>query len=165
MHAEVERFLTDCKARFPKFFEPPSRVLDVGSYDVNGSPRRWFDAGCAYLGVDCQPSPDVNLVADAHALPFKDGFFDVVVSTEALEHAKDWPGVAREMVRLVRLGGLVVLTAACDPRPEHGKDEYGQESHYGNVEPETLRAILRGPLALWEVDTVNGDVRAAWVKG
>lgn len=164
MHAEVERFLTDCKARFPAFFASPSRVLDVGSFDVNGSPRRWFDAGCAYLGVDCRPGPGVNLVADARQLPFQTGFFDCVVSTEALEHAKDWRAVLREMLRLARTGGLVAMTAACPPRPAHGMEEFGQDGgHYENVDPEVVRTFSKG-LMIFEVDSVNGDVRAAWVK-
>jgi len=113
--------------------------------------------------VDCRPGPGVNLVADARQLPFQTGFFDCVVSTEALEHAKDWRAVLREMLRLVKTGGLVAMTAACPPRGEHGKEEFGQESHYENVDPEAVRTFAKG-LMMFEVDSINGDVRAAWLK-
>jgi len=66
------------------------RVLEVGSYNVNGSLRDWILGNLcvtAYIGVDIQPQQRyVDVVADASTLPFRDESFDVVISTETLEH-------------------------------------------------------------------------------
>jgi len=44
--------------------------------------------------------------ADAAALPFADGIFDVVVSTAAFEHIADLDGAVREVARVLKPGGL-----------------------------------------------------------
>lgn len=43
---------------------------------------------------------------DACHLPFEDGMFDVVLSTGLLEHFEDPSPIVREMVRVLRRGGL-----------------------------------------------------------
>jgi ubiquinone/menaquinone biosynthesis C-methylase UbiE len=49
------------------------------------------------------------VVADAACLPWKDHTFDCVVSVSALHHMTDIPGVLREIVRVVRPSGVIVL--------------------------------------------------------
>jgi SAM-dependent methyltransferase len=48
--------------------------------------------------------------ATAHALPFADGAFDAVLLSEVLEHVDDDAGALREAVRLLRPGGLALLS-------------------------------------------------------
>jgi SAM-dependent methyltransferase len=48
-------------------------------------------------------------VADAEALPFGDGCFDVVLSTFGVMFAPDHVGSAREMLRVVKRGGRIGL--------------------------------------------------------
>lgn len=92
-------------------------VLEVGSYDVNGSVRPLF-AGPSYVGVDMRAGPGVDRVVNANSLPFPDATFDVVISTEMLEHdTRPWRSVA-EMARVLRDGGTLILTA-------RGYDERG----------------------------------------
>ena len=92
-------------------------VLEVGSLDVNGSVRPLF-AG-PYTGVDMRSGPGVDVVAFADALPFPDSSFDVVVSTEMLEHdPSPWLSLA-EMGRVLRPGGHLVLTTRGNGFGEH----------------------------------------------
>lgn len=49
------------------------------------------------------------VVADAARLPWPDRTFDSVVSVNALHHMTDIPGVLREIMRLVRPAGKIVL--------------------------------------------------------
>lgn len=84
-------------------------ALEVGSMDVNGTVRDHF-AG-PYLGVDMAPGGGVDLVAEAEALPFPDGSWPVVVSTEMLEHVwRPWRVLA-ELGRVTAPGGHLVVTA------------------------------------------------------
>lgn len=93
------------------------RTLEVGSLDENGGIRDLFNGD--YIGVDMRKGPGVDLVAYAHDLPFDDGEFEIVVSTEMLEHdAQFWLSLP-EMGRVLRRGGLLLLTMRGNGFPEH----------------------------------------------
>lgn len=57
-----------------------------------------------------------TLQADVTAVPLPDGFADVVVAGELLEHVADVEGVVAEMVRLLRPGGTAVFDTIADTR-------------------------------------------------
>ena len=88
----------------------PHAVLEVGSYNVNGSVRHLFP-DTVYTGVDVREGPGVDKVVDGESLPFLAGCFDTVISTEMLEHdPKPWRTVS-EMARVLRADGTLILTA------------------------------------------------------
>lgn len=87
-------------------------VLEVGSYDVNGTVRPIFESrGCTYLGVDIASGKGVDMIMDAHDLDFTDGQFDVVISCETLEHDSEFWFSLREMGRVLKKDGILILTA------------------------------------------------------
>jgi ubiquinone/menaquinone biosynthesis C-methylase UbiE len=93
------------------------KTLEVGALDVNGSVRQLFTG--PYVGVDFRSGKGVDRVMDAHALDFPDASFDIVVSTEMLEHdSAFWLSLA-EMARVLRPGGDLILTARGNGFPEH----------------------------------------------
>lgn len=98
-------------------------VLEVGSFDVNGSVRPAVEAlsPAAYLGVDQSPGPGVDEVVPAEQLParFGEDFWDVVVSCEMLEHAEQWRDALMAMALVLRPGGLLVLTTRSPGFPRH----------------------------------------------
>jgi ubiquinone/menaquinone biosynthesis C-methylase UbiE len=60
---------------------------------------------------DLAGSPRVTVVhGDARALPFADAAFDHAVCSEVLEHVPDAAAVVRELGRVVRPGGRLVIT-------------------------------------------------------
>ena len=78
-------------------------TLEVGSFDVNGTVDSIFRG--QYWGVDKRHGPGVDQVADGENLPFSAGSYDVVVSTETLEHVeRPWRFVS-EMARVCKSGG------------------------------------------------------------
>lgn len=93
-------------------------VLEVGSCDVNGSVRGLFKGCHSYLGIDVADGPgvDVVYVANRPGLLHEyedDGLrqaaFDVVVSTEMLEHSRrPWDDFFNFSWWLRRHGHLVV---------------------------------------------------------
>lgn len=90
------------------------RVLEVGAYDVNGSVRgavsRWQPS--EYVGVDVVPGPGVDLTCDVTNLARRLGecSFDVVISTEMLEHVRDWRSAVANLKAVLRPGGDLLLT-------------------------------------------------------
>ncbi len=100
------------------------RILEVGSYNVNGSIRRSIVAHGPswYHGVDTKPQADyVDEVLSAHNLVRRFGpeAFDVVVCLEVLEHVEDWQSVVRNLKGVLRLQGLLVLTCRSPGFPRH----------------------------------------------
>jgi glycosyltransferase involved in cell wall biosynthesis len=117
------------------------QVLEVGSYDVNGSVRPILEAHgpASYLGVDMAEGPRVDQVTDVTDLidTFGADSFDVVVTTEMLEHAADWQAAVANLVRVVRPGGLLVITTRSPGFPYHPHPE----DHW-RYSVEVMRRIL-----------------------
>jgi SAM-dependent methyltransferase len=129
-----------------------SRIIEIGSYDVNGSVRALFGTCSEYVGVDLDEGPGVDLVAFGHEVDHQDGTYDLSLSGECFEHDPHWVSTFSNMVRMTRPGGLVVFTCASRGRPEHGTTGTGtQESpgtqavgldYYRNLEERDFRAAL-----------------------
>lgn len=117
-HAQQRQFVRRLKRAFPQFFED-SRVIDIGSLDVNGSARENFK-NARYIGVDLFPGPGVEVVCAGQDYDAPDGSADVVLSCEAMEHNPHWVSTFKNMLRLCRPGGLVIMTCATTGRAEHG---------------------------------------------
>jgi glycosyltransferase involved in cell wall biosynthesis len=98
-------------------------VLEVGSLDVNGSVRPMVEARQprSYVGVDIEDGPGVDLVCDVEELwrHYPPNSFDVVVSTECLEHVGDWRRAIASMISVLRPGGVLVWTTRSPGFPYH----------------------------------------------
>jgi len=85
-------------------------ILEVGSYDENGSIRPLFE-GYNYIGCDMSAGKCVDVVQEnPHILPFDSESFDIVLSASCLEHCRRPWELILEMDRVLRGGGLLVLT-------------------------------------------------------
>lgn len=169
MHAEAYQWLQYVVSAhvLPSLFGQAA-VLEFGARDVNGSARPLFP-GAAYVGVDVQDGPGVEIVADAADF---DGhqLFDVVVCTETLEHCQSPWRVLASAYRALRSGGMFLVTAAAPPRQPHRCDgtqgELGGE-HYANIVPADLDDELHRlgfHVSELRYDAMHGDVYALAVK-
>lgn len=90
-------------------------VLDVGAGQEQFG-RRFVDAGARYLAIDLEremlnPGPGNGaVVGRGEDLPFPDGFADIVMSNNVMEHVTTPEVLAEEMMRVVRPGGLVFIS-------------------------------------------------------
>ena len=116
-HKEQVDFVVSVKNKFPDRFQN-CRVLDIGSLDINGNNRFLFE-NSKYLGLDIGLGPNVDIVCRGHE--FKDSAgFDIIISTECLEHDEFWSYTLINAIRLLRPNGLLVFTSATPDREEHG---------------------------------------------
>lgn len=117
-HPEQLQFVDQVRRIFPRHFDG-ARVLEIGSLDINGTIRSRF-VGCDYTGIDVAEGPGVDVVCQGQDYAGPDAAFDTVISCEVMEHNPHWVETFRNMARLCRPGGLVVMTCASWGRREHG---------------------------------------------
>ena len=117
------------------------RVLEIGSADRNGSLRPIIESyrPREYVGIDVEPGPGVDRVVEAGQIAqvFGEESFDLVVSTETLEHIRDWRGAISNIKRACKRGGVILLTTRSIGFPYHG---YPYD--FWRFEPEDVRAIF-----------------------
>lgn len=85
-----------------KYIKTDSIVVDVGS----GPERINKD----FINIDIFPFPEVDIIADATELPFRNNSIDAVVSESVFEHVPDADKVANEIARIVKSGGYVYVS-------------------------------------------------------
>jgi SAM-dependent methyltransferase len=94
----------------------PLRILDVGSRAVNRCFRHTYKEHMApawqYVGCDTDAGENVDVVlSDPYVLPMPADYFDVVISGQCLEHVPRPQKLVNEMARVLKPGGLMLLTA------------------------------------------------------
>ena len=84
------------------------RVLVIGSGEQGaGTGALFSDADIAIVGLDIYESGSVDVVADAHYLPFEDESFDGVWIQAVLEHVLEPAVVVSEIHRVLNKEGVV----------------------------------------------------------
>lgn len=118
------------------------RCLDLGGQDVNGTARHLI-AG-TWDVLDIEAGAGVTIVADGTAWRTDDPY-DVVLSTEMLEHVEQWRAVLDTAAAALKPGGVLILTCASDGRWPHGATGAPAPADgewYANVSPDRLAAEL-----------------------
>ena len=168
-HPQQAEYFSSIRRHYPQHFKQ-ARVLEVGSLNINGSVRELFD-DCDYTRADLQLGPGVDLACPGLSWPvlacpgqllgFASGHFDTVVSAECFEHNPFWRETLANMLRMLRPGGLLLISCATTGRKEHGTTRTTPEAspftvqarwdYYRNLNGTMLEAgaHLAGWLADW----------------
>lgn len=85
------------------------RILDIG---CGSKPYRdWFGSVTEYVGLDVVPGKEVDvLVRSDERWPYPDGYFDVLLSSQVLEHVEHLDFTLSEMFRVLKSNGVMVLS-------------------------------------------------------
>lgn len=96
------------------------------------------------LTLDLRKTPQVDIIADARALPFKDGSVDCLFSSHVIEHFShaQVEGVVREWIRVLKDGGSIevrcpdlrarALLFFINPSWENVQNIYGEQNYPAN---------------------------------
>jgi SAM-dependent methyltransferase len=115
-----------------------------------------LDVGCGEskrgtIGIDYMAKSNVDVIADAHFLPFKNGVFDKVVSFTVLEHSPNPLNFLKEQYHVLKKNGeLMVETDNAQyfgwtvlGRAVGGRDHANiLEDHYAIFFPENVHRLL-----------------------
>jgi SAM-dependent methyltransferase len=100
------------------------KVIEVGSLDVNGSLRSIIEMlnPSEYVGVDITEGRGVDIICDAEDIieHFGRERFDFVVSTELIEHVKNWQKVVSNIKNICMPEGTIIVTTRSYGFPYHG---------------------------------------------
>lgn len=108
-------------------------VVDIGSYDVNGTYRSLFSG--KYIGVDIIPGPNVDVLMGSTLWGFI-GNVEAVISGQTIEHVADIPALMREIQRILKPGGLLCIIAPSEGPP------HDYPIWVGNFPEERMREVV-----------------------
>lgn len=113
--------------------------------DAHGDPQPFEINGKTYHVRKPAPFPHYfdRMAADIQRLPFAAGTFDVAFCRAMLHHVDDLRGALREMARVVRPGGLVLVCAEpirsiLDPEEEYNAGAVDREEGMNEQAPHVL---------------------------
>jgi SAM-dependent methyltransferase len=90
-------------ASFSETFDPLS-IDEALVLSVGGGPKRVHPA---FTNLNIGPFPNVDIVADAHVLPYRDACVDAIFCEAVIEHLSQPEQAVGEFYRVLRKGGKV----------------------------------------------------------
>jgi ubiquinone/menaquinone biosynthesis C-methylase UbiE len=132
------------------------RVLDVATGSGNAALAA-ARCGCEVVGIDYVPALLARgrrraeaeglelelLEADAEALPFPDGAFDLVVAYNSLMDVADMPSAVGEAARVLAPGGRLCV---CVTHPMADAGTWLDDTHFAVIEPYLERREMHVPI-------------------
>ena len=132
-HIDQINFIKEFKESYiNNSFNKDINVLEIGSLDVNGNIRNLFDFTNEYTGIDLEKGPNVDLVLSGIDIDKLDKNFDIIISCECFEHAKDWKIIFEKMCQISKPNSFIVISVASTGRVEHGTERSGNWQSPGN---------------------------------
>jgi SAM-dependent methyltransferase len=99
---------------------PDALVVNVGC----GVVRRFEPQnGARYLATDLRVLDNVDFASEATAIPLASDCADVVLALELIEHVTQPAGVLREIARILKPGGTVIVSVP-SAVPRHDSHDY-----------------------------------------
>ncbi len=121
-------------------FDCPGPVYEFGSYQVEGQVEyadlRGLFKGKEYVGCDMRPGPGVDRVEDVSAMTVSSESAGTVLCIETFEHVFEVRRAFDEVFRILKPGGLFVITSPLNFRI------HGYPDDYWRMTPNCLRRML-----------------------
>lgn len=106
--------ITNFLAELGERIDLPEPVVEFGSLQVEpeqSNDLRQVFPGKQFIGTDYRGGPGVDRVEDLRGLTFADGEVGTAICVDTLEHCEDPLTACRELHRVVRTGGVCVVSS------------------------------------------------------
>lgn len=143
-----------------------TRVLEAGALNVNGGVRDLFETHVNYyVGLDEFKGPGVDLQfpIEHASVIFREHAFDLVISTEMLEHADRWQQALMAMKGLTSVDGRILLTTRSPGFPYHPGDVMAPYEDLWRFTPELIEQAFSGDCAIEEL-SVDPEAPGVFVR-
>ncbi|HAA32547.1 MAG TPA: hypothetical protein DCE56_38645 [Cyanobacteria bacterium UBA8553] len=143
----VKDIYSDLKQILPTI---EGRILDVGCGDKPYS--TWFNLEkVEYIGLDVYPAAQVDIVIESEQhWPIENSCFDAILCTQVLEHTVDISKTLSEMNRVLKDGGLAIITVPFIYNQHDIPDDYRRFSIYG------INNLLKNEYEIIDLKTQGG---------
>jgi SAM-dependent methyltransferase len=152
-----EACIEDALRSFASSLPEDARVLDAGAGEAQYAP---LFTGTRYTAVDLGVGDatwaygELDAVCDLQHLPFHEGTFHGVVNIVTLEHVRHPAAVIRELARVLRPGGRLLLATPLEWEEHQVPHDYFRYTRYG------LTHLLESAgLVIERLDPVGGFFR------
>jgi SAM-dependent methyltransferase len=115
-------------------------TLEVGAEDSNC--REWFSN---LVAINISANAVIDAQANAYHLPFRDDAFGVAICTEVLEHTHSPELVLTELQRILKPGGILLLSAPFAFPIHYAPTDYYRFTRFG------LMHLLQG----WQIESLQ----------
>ncbi len=104
----IENAVYKAKKNLQNSFDKKLQVLDVG---CGNKPYADLFEDCDYLGLDYNlEDTKADIVGSAMKIPLEDSTFDIVFSTQVIEHVSSPNDMIAEIYRVLKPGGYLILS-------------------------------------------------------
>ena len=139
----------------PYLLPSAGRVLEVGAFNVNGSPRTAIQSiATEYIGTDMQAGDGVDVVINNRNLlnQFNAETFDTVVCCECLEHDRVFWDTVAILGHVLKVGGHLIITT-----PTLGFPYHAYPRHYVNFTRDAYEDIFFAGMDILSLDTLDNQ--------
>ena len=138
----------------------PLQILVVGGGTIgSGAEPLYESTTISIIGFDIYASPVTSFVADAHAIPLRDGSVDGVWIQAVLEHVLGPAAVVAEIYRVLKPGGWVYAETPFMQHVHEGPYDFTRFTHSGHrwlfrefEEIDSGAALGAGTQLLWAIE-------------
>ena len=129
-------------AKFVESHASGSYTLDLGCFDSPYS--KYFPNR---LGFDIASGKGVDVVGDAHKLPFENEKFECILCTEVLKHLHSPHIGVKEMYRVLKPGGKLILSTRFNFPIHDAPGDYFRYTEFG------LRHLFKE----WKIESLQAE--------
>ncbi len=115
-----------------KINTPKILIVGSGNKDGWGLDSKRINADALIVKTDVTYSNYVDVVCDAHNLPFKSNIFDLVIVQAVLEHVVDPKSCVKEIHRVLKIKGLIYSETPFIQQVHLGRYDFTRFTHLGH---------------------------------
>ena len=120
-----------------RFQNKEANVVDLGSFDVNGTYKPLMNPLWKYIGVDITEGRNVDVVMPNHnTIPITKDSVDILISGQCLEHVQRPWLLFQEIYRIVKNSGVILIVC---PAKYH---LHNDPKDYWRIYPDGLQTLI-----------------------